>query len=188
MIYPELNLNTIPLIITLTEKAEMKIIKSDILCPASDGNKFFSEIDACIKKTGYDGSGGEPEIKYFSDLNKKSCRKEESFLSVYEFKQKGVEHVSLSKMFYKLFSLVDGDLRKMSLNIDQMEHVILSNKSFISEINHWPSIFFIEADFKIFPVSIRPQPGGYGELFETKIHHFGEMACYQRVRFFMPFN
>jgi hypothetical protein len=178
----------LPFIISLSEKSELKIIKSDIPFPASDGKILFSQIDACIKKTGYDGKGREPEIDYYSELNKQSYGKEGGNVAAYEFKQNGIDSTSLSTIFYKLFSLVDGDLSKISLNIDQMEHIVLNNKSFITEIAHWPNIFFVKADHKIFPVSIVPQPGGYGEVFDTHVHHFGEMSCYRRARFFVPFN
>jgi len=176
----------LPEIISISEKAELKIIKSDIKCPASDGKKLFSELDDSIKKTGYDGRGGDPEIKYWSDLNKISYSKKSAKLVTYEFSQNGIHDVSIDIMFHHLFSLVNGDLKKISLNADQVEHIVLNNQKFITEIGHNPSIFFIEADYFILPVSINPIPGGMGKRFETSIYSLGDMSSYRRVRFFVP--
>jgi hypothetical protein len=176
----------LPTIITINEKSELKIIKSDIPCISSSGKKLFSEIDECIKKTTYDGMGGDPEISHWSELNRPSNPKPKAKIAVYESFKKDDGHFPLSKMFHCLSSIVDGDIRKLSLNADQLEYVVMNNKQFITEIGYNPNIFFIEADFKILPVSINPRPGGFGKKFETGVYLFGDMDSYQAVRFFVP--
>lgn len=177
----------LPLTIDVSDGSELQIIKTGIATIASDGKKIFSDINDCIKKTDYDGKGGNSNIEYFDDINNVSCAKPEMKIAVYELVRKTHLHEPLTKILSHIISAAGGDLEKISLNIDQVEHIILHNKEFITEVQEGKNIFLIESDYKIFPVSFGPQPGGYGKIFDTHVENFGDLSCYScAVRIFVP--